>query len=150
MKNNIRYELDLEKFMKDITIENKNFSKYEDIKGNMFLLNTVQLLTRVDYIELSTEKVGEYGASDYEKALFNESINKLDYNTKEIKKVIPKSDITGKEEDRFTLTDKKEKVAQIWQVSNNYGAFKSFIFKTEALKFASNINETVKSYLDKE
>ena len=31
MKNNIRYELDLEKFMKDITIENKNFSKYEDI-----------------------------------------------------------------------------------------------------------------------
>lgn len=149
MKNNIKYELDLEKFMKDVTIENKNFSKYEDVKGNMFLLNTVQLLTRVDYIELSTEKVGEYGASDYEKALFNESINKLDYNTKEIKKVIPKSDITGKEEDRFTLTDKKETVAQIWQVSNNYGAFKSFVKKEEALEFAKSVNEETMIYINK-
>lgn len=148
MNNKIKYELDLEKFMNNITIENKNFSKYEDDKGNMFLLNTVQLLTRVDYIELSTEKAGENGASDYEKALFNESINKLDYKTKEVKKPIPKSEVTGKKEDMYTITEVEEKVVQIWQVSNNYGAFKSFIKKDEALEFANNVNKEVKKYLD--
>lgn len=148
MKNKIKYELDLEKFMNNIKIENKNFSKYEDDKGNMFLLNTVQLLTRVDYIELSTEKTGENGASDYEKALFNESINKLDYKTKEVKKPIPKSEVTGKKEDMYTITEVEEKVVQIWQVSNNYGAFKSFIKKDEALNFADSINDKVKKYLD--
>lgn len=148
MKNKIKYELDLEKFMNNITIENKNFSKYEDDKGNMFLLNTVQLLTRVDYIELSTEKTGENGASDYEKALFNESINKKDYKTKEVKKPIPKSEVTGKKEDMYTITEVEEKVVQIWQVSNNYGAFKSFVKKEEALNFADSINDKVKKYLD--
>jgi hypothetical protein len=136
--------------MKNITIDNKNFSKYEDIKGNMFLLNTVQLLTRVDYIEYSTEKVGEYGASDYEKAVFNQSIAKLEYPTKEVKRPVPKSDITGKDEDKFTLTDKKEEVVQIWQVSNNYGAHKEFTTKKNAIDFANRINSTIRSYLDKE
>lgn len=148
MKNKIKYELDLEKFMNNIKIENKNFSKYEDDKGNMFLLNTVQLLTRVDYIELSTEKGGENGASDYEKALFNESINKKDYKTKEVKKPIPKSEVTGKKEDMYTITEVEEKVVQIWQVSNNYGAFESFTNKNSALNFADSINDKVKKYLD--
>ena len=148
MKNKIKYELDLEKFMKNVEIENKNFSKYEDDKGNMFILNTVQLLTRVDYIELSTEKIGENGASEYEKALFNESINKLDYKIKEVKKPIPKSEVTGKKEDMYTITEVEEKAVQIWQVSNNYGAFKSFVKKDEALNFADSINDKVKKYLD--
>ena len=148
MKTNIQYEMNLEEFMNNIKIENKNFSKYEDDKGNMFLLNTVQLLTRVDYIELSTEKTGENGASDYEKALFNESINKLDYKTKEVKKPITKSEVTGKKEDMYTITEVEEKVVQIWQVSNNYGAFKSFIKKDEALNFADSINKLIKTYLD--
>lgn len=150
MKNNIRYELNLEEFMKNITIENKNFSKYEDIKGNMFYLNTVQLLTRVDYIEYSTEKVGEYGASDFDKAVFNQSIAKLEYSKKEVKRPVPKSDITGKDEDKFTLTDKKEEVVEVWQVSNGYGAHKEFTTKKGAIDFASKINSVVLDYLDKE
>ena len=33
MKTNIQYEMNLEEFMKNIIIENKNFSIYEDVKG---------------------------------------------------------------------------------------------------------------------
>lgn len=150
MKNNIRYELNLEEFMKNITIDNKNFSKYEDVKGNMFYLNTVQLLTRVDYIEYSIEKVGEYGASDFDKAVFNQSIAKLEYSKKEVKRPVPKSDITGKDEDKFTITDKKEEVVEVWQVSNGYAAHKEFTTKKNAIDFANRINSKILDYLDEE
>lgn len=143
----IKYELDLEEFMKNINIENKNFSQYEDIKGNYFELNTVQLLTRVDYLELGTEKIGEHGASEYEQALFTKKINNLDYNHKEIKKPVPKSEITGKDEDKFTITEKKSEIVEVWNVSNPYGAFKSFTNKKDALKLAKSINEKVKAVL---
>ena len=145
---NIKYELNLEEFMKNVTIENKNFSKYEDINGTMFELNTVQLMTRVDYMELSTEKVGENGASEYAQAIFTKTIDNLDYKEKEIQKPVPKSEVTGNEKDKFTITNKKSIVKQIWQVSNPYGAFKSFTDKDHALKFAYSINEKVKSYID--
>lgn len=148
MKNNIKYELNLEEFMKNITIENKNFSKYEDINGTMFELNTVQLMTRVDYMELSTEKVGESGASEYAQAIFTKAIDDLDYKEKEIQKPVPKSEITGNDKDKFTIANKKVKVVEVWNVSNPYGAFKSFNNKHDALKFADGINTKVKSYLD--
>ncbi len=145
---NIKYELNLEEFMKNITIENKNFSKYEDINGTMFELNTVQLMTRVDYMELSTEKVGESGASEYEQAIFTKVIDDLEYEEKEIQKPVPKSEITGNDKDKFTIATKKSVVKQIWQVSNPYGAFKSFTNKHDALKFAYAINDNIKKYLD--
>ena len=148
MKNNIKYELNLEEFMKNIIIENKNFSKYEDINGTMFELNTVQLMTRVDYMELSTEKIGENGASEYEQAIFTKSIDDIDYKEKEILKPVPKSEITGKDKDKFIIANKKSLVKQIWNVSNPYGAFKSFNNKNDALKFANKINDNIKSYLD--
>ena len=148
MKNSIKYELNLEEFMKNITIENKNFSKYEDITGTMFELNTVQLMARVDYIELSTEKVGDHGASEYEQALFTKTIDDLDYEEKEILKPVPKNEITGNDKDKFTIATKKSVVKQLWNVSNPYGAFKSFAKKDEALKFANKINDNIKSYLD--
>lgn len=143
----IKYELDLEDFMKNIYIEDKSFSQYEDIKGNYFELNTVQLLTRVDYMELSVEKIGKNGASEYEQALFNKKINNLEYNHKEIKKAIPKSEITGKEEDKFTITEKKNEIVEVWNVSNPYGAYKSFTNKKDALKLAKSINTKVKEHL---
>lgn len=143
----IKYELDLEEFMKNVDIENKNFSTYEDVKGTMFILNTVQLFTRVDYMELSTEKIGEHGASEYEQALFTKKINDLEYKHKEIKKPVPKSEITGKDEDKFTITEKKTEVVQVWNVSNPYGAFKSFDNKKDALNLAKAINDTIKRVL---
>lgn len=143
----IKYELDLEEFMKNVDIENKNFSTYEDVKGTMFILNTVQLFTRVDYMELSTEKIGKHGASEYEQALFTKKINDLEYKHKEIKKPVPKSEITGKDEDKFTITEKKTEVVQVWNVSNPYGAFKSFDNKKDALNLAKAINDTIKRVL---
>ena len=143
----IKYELDLEEFMKNITIEDKNFSQYEDIKGNYFELNTVQLITRVDYLELETEKIGKTGASEYEQALFSQKINDLKYNKKNIKKKVPKSEITGKKEDMYIITEKKTEVVEVWNVSNPYGAFKSFTDKKEALKLAKEINKSVKKVL---
>lgn len=143
----IKYELDLEEFMKNITIEDKNFSQYEDIKGNYFELNTVQLITRVDYLELETEKIGKTGASEYEQALFSQKINDLKYNKKNIKKKVPKSEITGKKEDMYIITENKTEVVEVWNVSNPYGAFKSFTDKKEALKLAKEINKSVKKVL---
>lgn len=143
----IKYELDLEEFMKNIKIEDKNFSQYEDIKGNYFELNTVQLITRVDYLELETEKIGKTGASEYEQALFSQKINDLKYNKKNIKKKVPKSEITGKKEDMYIITEKKSEVVEVWNVSNPYGAFKSFTDKKEALKLAKEINKSVKKVL---
>lgn len=148
MKNNLRYTLKLEEFMKNIIIENKNFSIYEDVKGNMFKMNTISLVTRVDYMELSTEKVGENGASEYEKALFNQSIDRLNYNSKQIKVPVPKSEITGNKEDSFTLTEKNENVVMIWKVSNTLGAFKCFATKNEALEFAKSINSKIDKYVN--
>ena len=145
---NIKYELNLEEFMKNITIENKNFSKYEDINGTMFELNTVQLLTRVDYMELSTEKIGDKGASEYEQAVFTKAIDDLEYEEKEILKPVPKSEITGNDKDKFTIANKKVTIKRIWNVSNPYGAFKSFNNKNDALKFANKINDNIKGYLD--
>lgn len=148
MKTNIQYEMNLEEFMKNIIIENKNFSIYEDVKGTMFKMNTISLITRVDYIELSTEKIGENGASEYEKALFNQTIDRLNYNSKTIKKPVPKSEITGKKEDSFTITEKNENVVMIWKVSNTLGAFKCFNKKNEALEFAKTINSKIDKYVN--
>lgn len=148
MNNNIKYELDLDKFMENVTTINKSFSYYLDDNGTHFYMNTVNLMVRVDYIELSTEKVGENGASEYEKALFNKIVTKQDYKKKEIKKPVPKSEITGKKEDMYTITDKKEKVVQIWKVSNTLGAYKCFTDKDKALTSADFINSEILSYLE--
>lgn len=150
MKNNIKYELELDKFTNYVTIENKNFSKYEDENGTMFYLNTVQLLTRVDYLELSTEKIGKDGASEYKQALFTKSIDKLDYKSLETTKPVPKNEITGKKEDMYTITDKKIKVMQVWKVSNSYGAFKCFTNKEEAIEYANSLNKEVMNYIDRD
>lgn len=144
---NIKYELNLEKFMNYVTIEDKNFSTYEDENGTMFTLNTVQLLTRVDYMELSNEKVGKDGASEYKQALFAKTIDDLEYNHKKVKKLVPKNEITRNDKDKFTITEKEIEVVEVWNVSNPYGAYQSFNNKEEALKVAKEINKKIKSIL---
>jgi hypothetical protein len=140
MKNNIKYELNIEDFMKNVIIEDKNFSKYEDSNGTMFILNTVQLLARVDYMEL-TEK-------ELEQAKFTQSVEKKEYKSKIATRLKSKYEETKKEEDRFTIVDTKIKVYQVWNVSNPYGAYKSFDNKEEALKLANSINNKIKKYID--
>lgn len=130
----------LDEFMKNVEILGKEFSMYvDDEKGVSFPLNTVHLLTRVDMLELSKE--------EYQVAKFQKKIDDLDYKIENIKKAVPKNEITGKDEDKFTITEKEVAVRKIWNVSNTAGAFKSFIDKEEAMGYSKNINKEVLNYL---
>lgn len=130
----------LDEFMKNIEILGKEFSIYTDEeKGIMFPLNTVHLLTRVDMLELSKE--------EYQAAKFQKKIDDLDYKIENIKKAVPKNEITGKDEDKFTITEKEVAVRKIWNVSNTAGSFKSFTNKDEAMKTSKEINEKVFGFL---
>lgn len=130
----------LDEFMKNVEILGKEFSIYTDEeKGVSFPLNTVHLLTRVDMLELSKE--------EYQVAKFQKKIDDLDYKIENIKKAVPKNEITGKNEDKFTITEKEVAVRKIWNVSNTAGAFKSFTDKDEAMEYSKNINKEVFNYL---
>lgn len=130
----------LDEFMENVEILGKEFSIYTDEeKGVSFPLNTVHLLTRVDMLELSKE--------EYQVAKFQKKIDDLDYKIENIKKAVPKNEITGKDEDKFTITEKEVAVRKIWNVSNSAGAFKSYTNKKEAMKKAKEINEKVFEYL---
>lgn len=130
----------LDEFMENIEILGKEFSIYTDEeKGIMFPLNTVHLLTRVDMLELSKE--------EYQAAKFQKKIDDLDYKIENIKKAVPKNEITGKDEDKFTITEKEVAVRKIWNVSNTAGAFKSFTNKDEAMETSKEINEKVFGFL---
>lgn len=130
----------LDEFMENVEILGKEFSMYvDDEKGVSFPLNTVHLLTRVDMLELSKE--------EYQVAKFQKKIDDLDYKIENIKKPVPKNEITGKDEDKYTITEKEVAVRKIWNVSNTAGAFKSFTDKNEAMGYSKNINKEVLNYL---
>lgn len=131
-------EKDLCKFNENVEVINKDLSMYKDEKGNMFILNTINILARVDYMELSKE--------EYTSLKFQQKVEELEYNVINIKKPIPKSEITKKDEDKYTIVDKEIAVRQIWNVSNPYGAFKSFTNKEEAIKLAEEINSKILEY----
>lgn len=133
-------EKDLCKFYENVNILGKDFSVYEDEKGNLFTLNTINLLTRVDKLELSKE--------EYKVALFQQKIQDGEYNIINIKKPVPKNEITGKDEDKFTLVDKEIAVREIWNVSNALGIVKSYSNKEEALKTAIGINKKIMGYYE--
>lgn len=131
-------ERDLCKFIDNIEIINKDLSKYADEKGNTFIFNTINAVVKVDYLELTKE--------EYQTAKFSKKIDDLDYNIINIKKAVPKNEITGKDEDKYTITEKEVAVRQIWNVSNPYGAFKSYTTKEEAIKIAEHINNKILEY----
>lgn len=130
----------LEEFINNVEILGKEFAIYTDKdKGVSFPLNTVHLLARVDYLELTKE---EYAA-----AKFGQKIEDLDYKITNVKKPVPKNEITGKDEDKYTITEKEVAVRQVWNVSNTAGAFKSYTSKDEAMEKAKEINNKIFEYL---
>lgn len=131
-------ETNIVNFMDNIEIINKDLSKYTDDK-RMFYLNTVNLLPRVDYYELSKE--------EYTKAKFEQKIEDLDYNIITVKRPVPKNIITKKEEDKYTIVDSDVAVRQVWNVLNTAGVYKSFTNKEDAFKLANEIDEKVKAVL---
>lgn len=130
----------LDEFMKKVEILGKEFSIYTDEeKGVSFPLNTVHLLTRVDMLELAKE--------EYQVAKFQKKIDDLDYKIENIKRAVPKNEITKKDEDKYTIVEKEVAVRKIWNVSNTAGAFKSFTDKEEAMEYSKKINKEVLEYL---
>lgn len=130
----------LEEFMNNVEILGKEFSVYTDNEqGVLFPLNTVNILARVDYLELTKDQ--------YVAAKFSQKIEDLDYNVVNVKKAVPKNEITGKEEDKTTIVEKEVAARQIWNVSNTAGAFKSYTNKEDAMEKAKEINDKVFEYL---
>ena len=128
-------EKDLCKFYDNIIYINKDISEYVDEKGNYFIFNTVNCLVRVDYLELSKE--------EYQMALFQQKVQEGDYNIINIKKPVPKNEITKKEEDKYNIKEKEVAVRQIWNVSNAFGIVKSFNNKEDAKNLAIDINRDI-------
>lgn len=133
-------ETNLDRFMEHITIIDKEFSNYEDNnKGVIFPCNTIGLLVKCEYLELDKNEL--------QVALFQKKIDELDYEIGKVKRAIPKSEITKKEEDKYTITQKEISVRKIWKVSNAIGVFKCFTKKDEAVKYTQKINAEVFKYL---
>lgn len=129
-------ETNLTKFMEHIRIINKEVSEYEDTnKGVYFMVNTAQLLVKVENLELSKE---EYNVKRFENV-----VDELEYDIIEVDRPQSKYAITKKEEDKYTLVNSKVKVRAIWNVSNGIGIHKSFTNKEEALEYAREINKNI-------
>lgn len=129
-------EKDLCKFMEKVKMINKELSTYRDEeKGIIFPLNTVHLLPRLDYLEL--DKV------EYTNAKFQKKIEDLDYKIGNVKRPVPKNEITKKEEDKYTLIDKEVAVRKVWNISNSVGAYKSFTKKDDAIAFFNKLYDEV-------
>lgn len=135
-------------FMDKIKVLDKNLSQYIDKeKGIMFFVNTVNLLTRVDYLEVSIEKDPKKKISEYELLKFDKKIEDLEYKEIIKKEIRIKSEITGRKEDMTTLLEDEVKAVAVWNVSNSVGVKKSFIDKDEAIKFSDKINSKILNYL---
>lgn len=127
-------------FMDKVEILNKDLSIYRDKeKGSIFVLNTVHLVARVDYLELDKQ--------EYTIAKFQKKIEDLDYKIEDIDRPVPKNEITKKDEDKYTITNKKVSVRKVWNVSNGAGTYKSFTNKEDAMNLAEEINLKVIKYL---
>lgn len=132
----------LSEFYDNIQIISKDFSIYKDDDHNYSVLPTAGLLVAVDYNELNKQQ--------WEVAKFNQDIPK-DFETEivEVNKTVNKYDITHKEEDKYTLTTKKEAVHKVWFVINQFKIKKAFSNGEEALQYAEQINEPILKMLGK-
>ena len=134
-------EKDLCKFYDYVRVINKDLSEYNDEKGNCFIFNTVNALVRMDYLELTKE--------EFTSLKFQQKVEDLDYEIINIKRPVPKNEITGKDEDKFTITEKEVAVRKVWNVSNAFGITKSFINQLDALNFYNEINSKYLPYITK-
>lgn len=133
---------DLELFYKSVKVLDKQIAVYEDEEGNYSILPTTALLVGVDYNEFEKEQ--------YNIAVFNQDIPK-DFETeiKNIKKPVPKYEITKKPEDKYIITEKEVAVKPVWFIVNSLKIKKAFNNKEEALKEAKKINKKIIEVLQK-
>lgn len=128
---------DINKFLNNIKKINKDIVKYEDEEGNVIYAPLNALYASCTYLELNK--------TQYEQMVFQQTIKDDDYNIIEIKTQVPKSEITKKEEDKFTLVDSTAKVRQVWIVANQLQFSGSYKTKEEALKVVKDIEEYIEN-----
>ena len=127
---------DLEEYYKNITYINDKLAEYEDSEGNYFAVTPSSLLVAVQYQALNKQ--------EYEQAVFQGLVPK-DIICKEIEidKPIPKNEVTHKDSDKFIITTIKQKVKEVWFVSNGIGIRKAFNNKEDAIEVAKEINHKI-------
>lgn len=128
---------DLNNFIKNLTKINDELVKYQDEKGNIIYAPLNALYCSCTYLELNK--------TQYEQMVFQQTIKDDDYNIIEIKTQVPKSEITKKEEDKFTLVDSTAKVRQVWVVANQLQFSASFKTKEEAEKLVQQIEDYIET-----
>lgn len=131
---------DLKTFMSKITILNKDLSEYYDKeKGVKFLVPNSYIWTRLDYFEYTNQEL--------KKAIFEEQVDSgIEFNYIDSTRRQSKYEITKREEDRWTITESKVKVNQVWVVSNGMKYKQTFNNKEDALKLLDEINNPLKEY----
>lgn len=126
----------LEEYMDKITITNKEISKYVDEeKGIYYTIPTGQLFPRVEYMELTKQELN--------KLKFEQKIDDLKYEQVEFERPTPKSEITKRDEDKYTIVNKKIKGYKVWNVSNGLNIKKSFTNKKDAICLYKKIDKFV-------
>lgn len=128
---------DLNNFIKNLTKINDELVKYQDEKGNIIYAPLNALYCSCTYLELNK--------TQYEQMVFQQTIKDDDYNIIEIKTQVPKSEITKKEEDKFTLVDSTAKVRQVWVVANQLQFSASFKTKEEAEKLVKEVEDYIEA-----
>ena len=126
----------LKEFMENVDIKCKEVAIYTNKeKGLSYPLTLGHLLCRIDYLELGKEELV--------KAKFEQKIEDKDYKMYDCEKLVPKSDITKRKEDMFTLTKKTFKGAKLYNVSNQLGIHTTLEDKEEAFKLCEEINNKI-------
>lgn len=129
---------DWKTFTNYITIEDKELSKYEDEEGNYAILPTANLLCGVQYNELTEDQKNV--------AIFQKQIPKdMKLKTKEVYPLVPKSTITGKDEDKTIIvqSDKKELRYLVWFIVDGMKNMSAYTNKEDALKTSKEWNDKV-------
>lgn len=128
-------EKDLKKFNENLEIK-KNVSVYEDEKGNLLYMPTLQLICSCEYVELDEAKM--------KIAKFNGEIqDEKEFNKIKTIKKVDKFTETKKEKDRGTIIDKEVEAYQVWFVRNGLKLVQAYNDKEKALAYAKEINDKI-------
>lgn len=125
----------LQNFMSKVEMNEKLAVYKNKEKGLMYPITIAHLLCRVDYLELDTKEL--------KVSKFKNIIEDKDYKLVDCEKLVPKSDITKKEEDAFTLTKKTYKGSKIYNVSNQLGIHTTYENVEDAFNLCEEINKKV-------
>lgn len=126
----------VKEFTDKVRFISKDLAEYvNEETGVKYMVPTPHLLVRIEYTE-ATEK-------EKQNLLFNQAIDKLEYNWKITTRPVVKSTITKDKKDDKTIIDSEVKVYTIWNVSNGLNLKKSFTNKEEAIKLYDEINKKV-------